>query len=89
MICPKLEELSLIIALSSHNAEISEMAKVRASRSAKLSTVVVFSTEEFTPAEASGLESYVSRVEYKMYEKVPRWDFLPGEGENYGYDTSW
>ena len=60
VICPKLEELSLVVKSSSYIDEISEMAKVRASRSAKLLTVMVFSTE-FTPTHELGLES-LSRV---------------------------
>ena len=89
VICPELEELSLVIGSSSHIDEISEMAKVRASRSAKLSTVVGFSMEELTPADMFDLESHVLRVEYKSYETEPRWDFLPGEDEDDGYDTRW
>ena len=88
VICPKLEELSFIIE-SPYINEISEMAKVRALRGAKLATVVIFSAEEFIPAGVFDLESHVSRVEYKSYETEPRWDFLPGEDEDDGYDSSW
>ena len=94
MLCPGLEELVLFFENFENFGEtcvdeLLEMAKARASRGAKLSTLVIASLWTTTPEDMPGLESYVSRVEYRLEDISPRWDILPGEDDDDGYDCDW
>lgn len=83
VVCPKLEEFVLYIQRQGDEScieALSEMAKERASRGAKLSTVVIVCPQELIAAEGMfGLDSCVSHVERRLYEKLPEWDDVPGE----------
>ena len=88
MLCPGLEELVLSFEGTCVD-ELLEMGKARASRGAKLSTLVIASLWTTTPEDVPDLESYVSRVEYRLDDISRRWDILPGEDDDDGYDSDW
>ena len=81
--CPKLVELVLYIQRQQEESCINkllEMTKERASRGAKLSTIVVVCPQELIRAEnILGLRRYVSCVEHRSDDEPPRWDFISGE----------
>ena len=82
VVCPKLEELIVYNWLrwgESYIDELLEMAKERALRGAKLSTVVIVYPRELPAESVSELRSYVSRVEYRLDGEPRRWDAIPGE----------
>ena len=83
VVCPKLEELVLYIRKQQDQRCVDgllEMVKGRASRDARLVTVTVVCSWELAPAEVFGLRRYVSRVEHRTDDESPRWDTVPGEG---------
>ena len=88
MLCPQLEELVLPFRRTSID-ELLEMAKARASRGAKLSTLVIVSPWGHAQEDVPHLESYVSRVEYRFRNISLRWDILPGEDDDDVYDSGW
>jgi len=91
-ICPKLEEIVLHLQEQQDEyyiKELFEMTKGRASRGAKLSTIVIVCPREHIPVEWLDLSSHVSRVEYRLDNATPRWDVLPGETDEAGYDSDW
>ena len=81
VLCPKLEEITLYIKRLGQFRinELVSMAKERASRDAKLSTITIISLDDasISPREMSQLREYVSRVEYKFGDAMPTWDTLP------------
>ena len=94
MLCPGLEELVLSFEDFENFEEtcvdeLLEMAKARASRGTKLSTLVIASSWITTPEDVPDLEGCVSRVEYRLEDISPRWDILPGEDDDDGYDCDW
>ena len=93
VVCPKLEDLVLFFqGLQEESCidELLEMAKGRASRGAKLSTIVIICPRELIPTEkVSDLRRYVSCVEYRLDNTAPRWDVLPGEADKDYRDSDW
>ena len=83
VVCPKLEEFILYIREQEDVdcvEELSEMVKERASRGAKLSTVVIVCPRKITLAKKLfDLRKYVSRVEHRVEDEIPEWDTITGE----------
>ena len=83
VLCPELEEIILYITDSKEVlvSELLKMAKGRASRGAKLSAItiaVVDATPSVRAKNVLKLREHVSRVEYKLEDKLPQWDAVPG-----------
>ena len=83
VLCPELEEIILYITDPKEVLvnELLKMAKGRASRDAKLSAItiaVVDATPSVRAKNVLKLREHVSRVEYKLEDKLPQWDALPG-----------
>ena len=81
-LCPKLKELILYVQdLESYNIkELMTMAKERASAGEKLSSITIVGLGKLIPgAKVFKLKEYVTRVDYRVGEKPPRWDAVPGE----------
>jgi hypothetical protein len=94
VVCPELEELVLYIKTRDrlYIDELLEMVKERDSRGAKLSTITIACPQEFVPArEVDKLRDYVSLVEYRLDDVMPRWDYIPGSVDVTGYeiDDDW
>jgi hypothetical protein len=82
LLCPNLEEFVLYIKSRDqfHTKHLISMAKNRASRGAKLSSITVFGLGELAPGnEVLKLREHVKRVEYKIDKELPDWDDLLGE----------
>ena len=78
VVCPGLQELILIGDEEGFfTDELLEMAKGRASRGAKLSTISIIYPREFISAGVFNLEGYASRVEHRMDATPPTWDTIP------------
>jgi hypothetical protein len=76
-LCPKLEELVLYV--ESQNAfnipELIRMAKERASRGVKLSSITIIGLGELVSGkEVFKLREHVARVDYRVEEEPPEWD---------------
>ena len=92
LVCPELEELALYIKEKEWFciSELSEMVKERGSRGAGLSTITIFSPQEFVPAkEVLKLRDHVSYVEYRLDDVLPVWDETPDDVEYFGYESDW
>ena len=66
VVCPKLEELILVLRIHSETLKIKdvvEMAAARALRGAKLKSVRIVSSDKVVQVDASELKKYVSHVE--------------------------
>ena len=91
VVCPELEDLVLYILRrrdKSHVDGLLEMAMERASRGAKLSSIVIVCPRELLSAKKmSNLRNYARRVEYRLDNTTPRWDILPGEPDECGYES--
>jgi hypothetical protein len=77
LLCPKLEELVLFV--EDQNAfnipELVHMAKGRASKDAKLSSITIVGLGELVSGkEVFKLRKYVTRVDYRVEEEPPEWD---------------
>jgi len=84
-LCHKLEELVLYVeGLDSFNIEeLMSMAKERASAGMKLSSITVVGLSELMLGnEVLGLREYVTHADYRVGEKPPRWDHVPGDGDD-------
>jgi len=82
VVCPNLEELILYIKKLDwfYTSELEEMALARAERYAKRSSITLVSLGEMQPKEeVLALRLYFPRVEYKVDNRSPEWDALPGE----------
>ena len=83
VVCPNLEELILRARdLEGEPCidELLEMVKERASRGAKLSTLVIICRRERIPPErVYRLRKYVEHVEHRLGDESPEWDAVPGE----------
>ena len=82
VLCPKLEEIVLYTKSPKevHIDQLLKMAEGRASRGAKLVAItitVVDAMPTLRPKEVFKLREYVSHVEYKLEDTLPRWDALP------------
>ena len=87
ILCPKLEELVLYIRTLEqfHTDHLTSMACNRARRGARLSSVAIFSLGELVPGiELLGLREHVGRVEHRVEDRPPRWDYVPGENGGEG-----
>jgi len=83
--CPELKELILYVKdLKSFNIkELTSMTKERASAGRKLSLITFVGLGELVPGEkVFKLKEYVTRVDYKVGEKPPRWDVAPGDRDD-------
>ena len=89
LVCPKLEELVLYVKNKDWFCinELLEMAKERSSRGAGLSTITIFSSQEFVPAKVLKLRDHVSCVEYRLDDVVPGWDEIPNDVKDPGYKS--
>ena len=78
VLCPKLEEITIYDYLGDtfFIDELADMARERALRGVKLSTIRIFSGK---PAKGVHLplREHVSQVEYEFYGASPDWDALP------------
>jgi hypothetical protein len=75
--CPKLEELVLYVeSRDTFNIpELMSMAKERASRGAKLSSITIVGLGELVPGkEVFKLRAHVAHVDYRVGEEPPNWD---------------
>jgi len=80
-LCPKLEDVVLYVegVKSFNTKELMSMAKERASAGVKLSSITVVGLGEPIPRKkVFGLGEYVTHVDYRIGEKPPRWDDVPG-----------
>lgn len=79
LLCPNLEELVLYIESSKDQFDIErliDMAKNRASRGAKLSSITMVYTGALVPGtQALRLREYITHVEYR-FDVLPAWDVL-------------
>jgi len=93
VVCPGLKEYVLYIGKEGRPRieYLLKMAKERASMGARLSAIVFNYPPQLFPAKAPALESYVSHVEYNSGDTTPRprWDTIPGEADEVGYDSDW
>ena len=92
LVCPKLEELVLYVKNKDWFCinELLEMVKERSSRGAGLSTITIFSSQEFVPAKkVLKLRDHVSCVEYRLDDVVPVWDEIPNDIKDPGYESDW
>ena len=84
-LCPKLEEVVLYVeGLESFNIkELVSMAKERASAGKKLSSITVVALSKLVPRKnVFGLKEHVTRVDYRIGEKPPRWNGVPGDEDD-------
>ena len=82
VICPKLEDLLLyVLRLDVSNiTDISSMAKERAVRGAKLSSITIVGVSELAPGVGVfKLREHVERVDYTVDNAIPDWDAHPSE----------
>ena len=82
LLCPNLEKLVLYIKKRDdfHISGLVNMAKKRASRGAKLRSVIVVGLDELVSGrEVLKLREHVGRVEYRFEEYPPKWDSVPDE----------
>jgi len=85
ILCPNLEELVLYIELQDQFCiePLVSMAKGRASRDAKLSSIKIVGVGELVPGkEMFKLRAHVEHVHYWVDGKPPDWDELPGESND-------
>ena len=82
VLCPRLQELALCVDPPRQNPDtkhLINMAKNRAARGVKLSSITIISLG-FTPPEAvPELSEYVAHVDYRKGCGAPRWDYIPDE----------
>jgi len=79
-VCPKLKELVLYVQTrdSFYLAQLAQMAKGRASKNMKLSSITIVGLGELVPGEeVFKLEEHVTRVEYRVERNPPEWDNIP------------
>ena len=86
-LCPKLEELFLYVGyLESFDIKkLKSMTKARDSGGAKLRSITIVALGELTPgakALLAKLNEYVTRVDYRVAEKLPRWDGVVEDGDS-------
>ena len=82
VLCPKLEGIVLYVkGLESFNVEgLMGMAEERASAGMKLTSLTVIGLGELLPWwEVFKLKKYITHMDYKVGEKSPRWDEVPGD----------
>ena len=93
VICPRLGELVLYIQEPGEEScvdELLEMAKGRASKGVKLSTVMILCPRDLIPAEkVLELRKYVSYVDYRLVNAASTWVNLLRQLNHHGYDIYW
>jgi len=80
VLCPDLEEIILYIESRDrfHIGHLLSMAKKRAVRGAKLSSITLVGLDELAPArEVFSLREHVTHVNYRADDTAPDWDYLP------------
>ena len=85
VLCPNLEELVLYIKSQDqfHIKRLNNMAKGRASRDAKLSSIMIVGVGELAPGrEVFKLREHIERVHYWVDDESLDWDDLPGESSD-------
>jgi hypothetical protein len=80
VLCPNMEELVIYARYQDmlHVKELFSMAKNRASRGVKLSSITI-SHPHYRRREALKLREYVAHVEYKPGSTLVTWDYVPDE----------
>ena len=90
--CLKLEELILHISSDYLNPppaqSVFSMAKNRASRGAKLTSITLVDREWWSREKVPKLEEYVTHVEFGFPKDTPDWDEIPGESVRVGQSCS-
>jgi len=94
VLCPKLEKLLLYNIRGRQDEsfvdELLEMAKARASMGVRLSTIgMVCGRELISKEKVPDLRNYVGNFEYKSDRVTPKWDLIPGDSDESGYDSNW
>ena len=82
VLCPNLEDLVLYIESQDqlHVNHLVSMAKERASRDVKLSSITIVGLGELVPGEeVFKLREYIEYVHYRVDDEPPGWDYLPDE----------
>ena len=86
---PRLNMEELVLYIKSraqfHAEDLISMAKNRASRGAKLSSIMFIDVGELAQKKkVLKLRKHVTRVEYRVDDALPPWDDVPGEGGSEG-----
>ena len=84
-LCPTLEEIVLYVEeLESFNIkELMSMAKARASRGTRLSSITIVGLGALLPGEkVFKLKEHVTRVDYRVREKPLKWDSIAKDGDD-------
>ena len=92
VLCPDLEELILYIKKKEqlHIKELLAMTKERDSKGARLAAIKIVSAEAFVSAkEVLKLRDHVTRVEYRLDDVVPEWDYNPDGIPDFEDDEDW
>ena len=80
MLCPNLKELILFVESWGLTDDLVGMAKRRALRGAKLSSIKIVSLDTPVPEmEALELREHVTQVECMVDNIPPCWEYLPDE----------
>ena len=85
VLCPDLENIILYIESRDdfHIGHLLSMAKQRAARGVKLSSITIVGLDELVSAkEVFGLREHVTRVNYRAGDVAPNWDYLPGDSSD-------
>ena len=78
VLCPNLEEIILYASSWSFIKTLISMAKGRASRGVKLSSITLIGLGSSAPGpEMSKLRDHVMNMEYRAEVETPEWDYLP------------
>ena len=87
VLCRNLEHLVLYFESQDqfHIKHLTGMARERASRDAKLSSITIIGLGELVPGkEVFKLREHIERVRYRVEDEPPDWDYLPGESSDEG-----
>ena len=82
VLCPRLQELALCVDPPCQNPDtkrLISMAKNRAARGVKLSSITIISLGFTSPEAVPELSEYVAHVDYRKGCGAPRWDYIPDE----------
>ena len=91
VLCPGLEELMLYVKERDQFRikPLISMAKERASRDAKLSSITIVGMDELVPGmEVFKLREHVGHMEYRVDDALPDWDTIPGDSSDDNNDSS-
>ena len=82
VLCPCLQELTLCVDPPCQNPDtkhLLNMAKNRAARGTKLSSITIVCMGFAPPEAVPELSEYVVHVDYRKGRGAPRWDYIPSE----------